>query len=482
MTSDPRPVAFVDLNLHLPKTSVNVAAIKSALTWRIEGAEKPTRIWSETDDYITVPRAFGNIVVDGGASWGLQLVHRGPTDYAKVAFQDSIVLDAQGTAGVQQAAFDALQTGRDGTLELYCGAGKTIVAFKHVVKVGRPALAVVDNDMLLQQWHRQASTHMKVPGGVAIWKGSNRPLPQSAFTVTTYQTLARRASLRLLTPEEQAWPGVILFDEGHHIGTPAFHHVASAFHGQRISLSATPARANGLHHITQHAIGGTLFSSLKPPLIPRILFLKMPTYLVEEVREGERQDQQFALLGAALASNPYRMAHLDKVLNGMVFGEERCVRVLTRSLLALTNMMSQWLENRIHLTPSSPDKEREKELARLLGKAKHVGALAYEVPPHVREEMLERPLLFSIAKYGREGLDNPKADTVVLHEPMVDEGLLQQVMGRPTRIYPGKKHPLVVVIVDDVSVFKSAARTMQRLLRNWPACKGGPLRYEVVSL
>jgi hypothetical protein len=111
----------------------------------------------------------------------------------------------------------------------------------------------------------------------------------------------------------------------------------------------------------------------------------------------------------------------------------------------------------------------------LIDTAQQSGLLTYDVPPQMRQEMLKsRRVIFAITKYGKEGMDCPELDTVILSSLFSDRNGLQQLMGRPTRPLPGKKTPTLVAIVDNVGQCIGMSQKLILHLREWPKEEGGP--------
>ncbi len=110
------------------------------------------------------------------------------------------------------------------------------------------------------------------------------------------------------------------------------------------------------------------------------------------------------------------------------------------------------------------------------------GLLIEEVDAKTRLRFVkEKMVIFSIAKYGREGLDNPDIDTVFVCEPFSSRNILQQLMGRPSRRRPNKKTPVFVVLEDDVGPCIGMCVKLRQHLRDWPEDEGGPFKYELIG-
>jgi hypothetical protein len=85
-------------------------------------------------------------------------------------------------------------------------------------------------------------------------------------------------------------------------------------------------------------------------------------------------------------------------------------------------------------------------------------------------------------KYGKEGLDAPHLDTILVSTPFSQKGGLQQLMGRITgRPMPGKKKCIVAFYRDNIGAMHGMCDKLEGHLRQWPIDEGGPLDFEHVN-
>ena len=110
------------------------------------------------------------------------------------------------------------------------------------------------------------------------------------------------------------------------------------------------------------------------------------------------------------------------------------------------------------------------------------GIMIGDIKLEERMKMLrEKQVVFSIMKYGREGLDEQSLDTVFVCEPMSQKNGLQQLMGRVLRKKAGKRTPVVVFFEDNIGPMIGMCTNLRRHLRSWPHDEGGPFTYEHVN-
>ena len=106
------------------------------------------------------------------------------------------------------------------------------------------------------------------------------------------------------------------------------------------------------------------------------------------------------------------------------------------------------------------------------------GLMIYDVEREQRRIAIkEKPVTFSIMKYGREGLDSKALDTVIIVDPQAQQGWIQQVMGRALRLSPGKQQPLIIIVEDAVGTIIGMCNKLRKHLRSWPLEDGGPYGY-----
>jgi hypothetical protein len=110
------------------------------------------------------------------------------------------------------------------------------------------------------------------------------------------------------------------------------------------------------------------------------------------------------------------------------------------------------------------------------------GMMTYGVKAGKRQEFLRsKNLVFAITKYGKEGMDCQALDTVLLSSLFSQKNGLQQLMGRPTRPMPGKKEPVLMMLVDDVGQCIGMSKKLQSHLRSWPKEEGGPYEFILIG-
>lgn len=553
--------AYVDTWLWVPRSLINVTATQSALSFvftdSYSNKQRVLCLWKEARHHLLVPRAFWD-----PSTIPCETVDCRPRYYKHVEFQSRILLDHRLSEldgrpallptgdTVQHASMTAMMEAMGGVLQLACGKGKTVVALEHIARRAVPALIVVDNTNLLEQWDREINTFLDVPGGLGYLM-SGHDTWKRAIVLATYHTLASRSEEM---PEEvRRWFGGIYFDEGHHVSAPVFSKCVDLIYGNRYALTATPKREDGWHVICDFHVGPVLFKDLRQSMKARLAFkwtnlqldLTNPTIAGATMDvNGEVHSSKVATFFGQWRERMWMI--MQDAMDAVAIG--RKVLVLSNSVDEVVNLMTMWTrgphaplytdiplptpqevgetlaplameEDELKSTVafikqckklpqmdpatetllqdaelrlqqyavykkvlSELTKRKKKFLKDLIEEKSTAGLMTYGVPPKVRQAYLDdRPVVFAITKYGKEGLDCPELDTVLVSSLFSGKNALQQLMGRPTRPRAHKKKPMVVFYVDNIGHCMGMSQKLQKHLREWPLEESGPFDYELIG-
>lgn len=563
---------YVDTWLWVPKTYINVEGTKQSLTHvmvdRYGGATKVLHLYREAPHHLLVPRAFWR-----AEELLFPVVDCRPRSYARVDFSSKVKLDhriqanAQGMDellptgdNVQQLSFDAMNGAMGGVLQLACGKGKTPTTLHFISEQKVPALVMLDNAQLLEQWRQEAEAFLDIPGGLGIIAAGQKDW-QKGLVLGTYTSVSNWVDTM---PEEvRRWFGGVYWDEGHHLSAPVFSKTAAAFYGRRYCLTATPEREDGLHVIADMHVGRVLHKDLTQPLKARFIFYwtglsldltdpscdvldknkelhasKVFRYFgrwkprlfriiqdaVDAVSTGRRVlvvgnsvDEVVNLMAVwTYGSNaklitdipfplpaeigekedPLELSDIDgqKLEKELERQKHKCMKLAndpktqpatnTRNSQKLIELETNWKKYEVYKKLLRLHEKRRREFIDALVEAKSTaGFMVYGVPASKRQEFVRtRMVTFAIMKYGKEGLDAPHLDTILVSSPFSNKGGLQQLMGRITgRPKPGKKKCIVVFYRDDVGPCHGMCKNLEKHLRNWPVDEGGPFDFESVN-
>jgi superfamily II DNA or RNA helicase len=442
-------------NLLIPKTEVNMTAVKTALSFVIGEEEvieegtgmllgmqpKLHELWDETEHHLIVPRAF--LSEETLKEFGFEWVDEAPDLVSKtrVKLPNKIVPRDK----VQEAALRAMRKHRGGTVNLACGKGKTVIALKYAVDLGKPTLVVVNAKALMHQWILEIQDKVGKEAKIGIIQGDRCEWKGCDFVLATVQALANKHSEWPM--EFRRYFGVVFYDEGHHLSAPHFVKSADLFFGDRFSLTATATRTDGLESIYQYHLGGIIYVYLKQDLIPDTVF-----HLLDWVPDDDQEA-------------------LSRDRNGMRHHGRLCIMLGTidwRNKLIVREVVKDVKEGRQVLCLSHSVEHGRTLLEmydKIVGKKSKAGLInGVDVDGEDRIPILTNSNpVFGTFQIAREALNKPTLDSLHVCTPFGNSNDLQQAWGRIQRNKEGKQRPRVRMY-EDVTI-PTCHRQLMKLRR-----------------
>jgi len=160
----------------------------------------------------------------------------------------------------QKEAYNAYIKGRengDGVIVLPTGKGKSILGLFIASELKQKALIIVHKDDLVDGWKKDAKLALGLrPRQVGIIKAKEFRIGKQ-ITITTIQTLSKLPPATICELKKEF--SMIIVDECHHTPARTFE-VASIFPAyDRIGLTATDMRNDGLGEVINFYLGGVCF-------------------------------------------------------------------------------------------------------------------------------------------------------------------------------------------------------------------------------
>lgn len=453
-------VAYLDTHLWLPTLRVgSLDHIRGTLTFEKDRFTL-VEAWESAPSHIKVPRNY--LSAASRERLPFPVVDSRFKAFPRVELTSEVILDAKHPGQTfQSEASRALLNTYDGILCLRCGAGKTVVALHSAAQLKTPILVVVGDKGLAAQWTKEIRWCLglkdddigKVGDGKFEWKKS--------VTVAVVNTLAQRSLDGTLPPEMLQHFGVVICDEAHIMAAPYFNAAVPPFQGRRWGLSATPIREDQFDPLLRYTFGDVVYTYLTPDLIPTVYFKKIDTRinLSDPLERAQVEDisgevHRNKLYGFFARERPDRVATIAKDIADAV--------AAGRNVIALTHSRDMCEALAAHF----PD----------------AGVCHADVKPAERlRRISECNPVIAIMQLGKQALDKPSLDTLMLCEPTTKEGVLQQIMGRILRPSESKKPPIMIVYEDRYirELFMMCAK-IRRKFNKWPSHKGGRIPYKVI--
>jgi len=202
---------------------------------------------------------------------------------------------------------------------------------------------------------------------------------------------------------------------------------------------------------------GQLFSDIAYPT-PAEMNLTTPAVRLSEIEVQQLQSNLYVVEGSIAAGT----------------GNIQNLQLIARSI---ADKLEQ--HNAFNKFEAEYNRRKKNYIKALVPRLKRCGIMIHKVAPALRKKFIdEQQVVFAITKYGKEGLDAPDLDTVLVSSLFSDKNILQQLMGRPTREKDGKKKPVIIFYEDNVKPIIAMCTKLRKHLRGWSHEDGGPYDYE----
>jgi superfamily II DNA or RNA helicase len=435
--------AYVANALWLPKRGLRIDPFKKSLEFIVKGQGGQITnlaMWEESTNHLICPREF--LQTSAYKNFKFPFVDLRP-QFQQVRFNDLVVPRNE----EQESAWKAFSANNNGILNLGCGKGKTKLALKKIAQRGMPTLVIVPDGGILSQWQesiygnkkKNLAPGLEFDGELGLIQGPvfNWAKPITLALVTTIALRIRDGAV----PEElYRYFGQVIYDEVHQIGAPMFSLTASPFYGDRIGLTATVQREDGLDPIYRYHIGEPFYKDIKQDLKPRIYFQQSPCdikYADAKINGMINISVLRSMLGRNLQSNVFRYWSIRMALDE------------GRKVLCLSHSKDQ-LRLFHKMFPGS-------------------GLIISETEKSERMDVLrDSQICFAIAKLGSTGIDDDRLDTLFWLTPFRSRIALQQSMGRIQRFLLGKKTPVMTVFEDWMAPpLRQLCRNLKGSLKEW---------------
>jgi superfamily II DNA or RNA helicase len=432
--------AYISNSLWLPKKFVPKKTLQMALEFTVaSGIDgiSTIKMWKESPHHIICPREF--LPPSKYTNFEFPFIDLRP-QFQKVQFKDLVIPRNE----EQWKAWEALKANNNGILNLACGKGKTKLAQKKIAQLGVPTLVIVPDGGMLDQWKRSiygdenTLPGLEYFGELGIVQGP--VFKKAPLTLALVSTLSLKIKKNLVSEDFFRYFGLIIYDEVHQVGAPVFSLTASPFYGDRIGLTATVNREDGLDPIYKYHIGEPFYTDLDQDLIPKIYFQQTPVNLnqnLAQVNDMTNIPMLRTMLGNDLTGNIHRYYSIKQAIDS------------GRKVLCLSHSKAQ-LKLMHAMFPNS-------------------GLIIQTTKREDRLDVLRNTNpCFAIAKLGSVGIDDDRLDTLFWLTPFRSKISLQQSMGRIQRYRPNKKEPIVVVFEDWMTKsLKSLCLAIKRSLKEW---------------
>lgn len=363
----------------------------------------------DTKGNMCVPRYFGT------ERFGNPVDKRPDPARASISFKGRLKDETRQHEAM--ACFSKTESG--GVLSLPCGFGKTTVALAIAGRLGIRTMIVVHKEFLANQWRERINQFC--PGStVGIVQGDRCEL-ECDFVIAMIQTMCQRE--HAIGSFDSI--GLLIVDEAHHIGAPAFSQFMFKLCPKyTLGLTATPERKDGLTRILYWFLGPAFFTVERENQAH--VEVRKLAFDCEEFNSGPPINR---IGKVSLVDIVNLLVGIDK-RNAMILDTVKECKSQDRRILILTDRRGHCFELQEAIE----------------GSGLYIGGMKEKD----LEESSKKQVIIATFSQAHEGLDIPSLDTVILATPHSD---VKQAVGRILRETHGKmNNPVIYDIVDHWSV------------------------------
>lgn len=400
-------------------------------------AEVPTYL--ETEDMLGMPRYFRTPYLE------FENIRDQTAPGYRISFKVTSGYREGQKSLIDSLAYEIANKRTGFIIDAPTGTGKTYLALRAIESIGRKALIVVSKSDLVDQWVEEILNHTDIPVdrigtgqmGSVDWEGKD-------IVISLVHTLA----LDRERPIFKQQFGVVVFDEVDKSVPPkTFASVAAMFPAKyRIGISATVARRDGLHSITDLHIGEHyLYMGKGQKMKAKVIVLPYNNAYAKEPPSHLTTMQKRGIILSQIEKDQQRNVYLCKFLKKLYQTEGRRTIVLsdrTKQLLDISKILETngIPKNDVgfytqSLRFPSVDKKGNKQ------------DITKKVPQSERDRAATSCKII-LATYGMlsTGTNIPDLSALLLATP---QSTIKQAAGRIERFMEGKKQPLVFDVLDE---------------------------------
>lgn len=343
---------------------------------------------------------------------------------------------------------DALISRGGGVLQLGTGMGKSIIAIKVMTMLQTKAIVVVNKIPLLNQW--KAEIEMFLPGArVGVIQGQKKvDVEGKHIVLAMLQSLARIDYPAELFEDF----GCVVIDEIHNTSSRVFSKVLSKLCCQyTVGLSATPKRSDGCEYVFKWHIGDIVYQSTgeRRGRVPHVHTVRLASKQYREVATTHRFTGQKQIQFTTMLTELTQMNARNRLLVQLI----KSYQAEGRTVLVLSDRRSHLQTIKMALDADT-------------GIAFTYGLFLGQMKQRDLEVSKACDVILATYQAFGEGVSKRELDTLILTTPkkyighlngakLNESGRLEQIVGRIFRKEHVERHPVIVDLFDNFSVYKA---------------------------
>ena len=386
--------------------------------------------WTDSDGQATLQDGFTHDIEDAARA------------YPDLALTPALQIEPR---DYQQAALDAWRAhGRQGSVVLPTGSGKTFLGLQAIADAGVSALVVTPTIDLMNQWHATLTNAFgaQLTDDIGVLGGGSHQI--GAVTVTTYDSAYRYIN------EYGDQFGLLITDETHHLAAETYLQIPEmTIAPSRLGLTATYERADGREELLEDRMGPVVYKEAVDNLAGEFLSEYETIQMSVELTSEERTeyDEEYQIYRDYVDSHDFdlwkeqgyaeflkRTSYDTQGRRALIAKQraERIARTATKKLDTLDNLLKRHHDDRVIVFTANND------FAYDISREFILPCITHQTDTDERTEILER---FRSGEYSMlatsqvldEGIDVPAANVGIILSGSASKRQYAQRLGRILR-------------------------------------------------
>ena len=319
-----------------------------------------------------------------------------------------------------------------GVLSIPCGWGKTVLGLKLICDLGVKTLVIVHKTFLVNQWKERIQQF--IPNAkIGIIQQNEIDIEDKDIVIGMVQSI----SMKEYNKDVFGDFGFVICDEVHRISSKIFSRALPKTSTKyTLGLSATPYRDDGLSKIFHWYLGDMLFKGVqgynKSVIVKCFNFTSKHPKFKDVINKFTKKASNSTMI-TNLTEIPKRNDFILDILKLILSEQDNEIK---RQILVLSDRIKH-----LELLKKNLDETKICTTGFYIGKMKE----------HELKESSDKDVIFGTYPMASEGLDIPSLNVVILSTP---KSKITQSVGRILRKESSEINPLVIDIIDSLSVFK----------------------------
>ena len=388
------------------------------------GKKPPSfKIFRENDTYMWIPRYYG--IKNIGEPSGTAI----KGDEINIKFLGTL---RSYQVPITDLCLEKLHSSGGGVLNMRCASGKTAMALYIAVMLKQKTLVIVHKTFLQDQWYDRIKQFTNAR--IGIIRQSKVDIEDKDIVIAMLHSI----SMHDYDPEIFKSFGTLIFDEVHHAPAKVFSRaLRKTGFFYTLGLSATLDRIDGLTRVIYWYIGDIMYqdnakAEQTTTQVKQITYFSHDPQFVEKklyTKKGLKPNMQ------KIITNICQIKDRNKILVDIItilLDADRKILLLSGRIEHLKCLKTQ-------------TDERIQETHQQYQTSFYIG----EMKDYERKDSVTADIIFASFEMAEEGLDIPDLNTLMMVTP---KSSIEQSVGRIMRKQNPEIYPLIIDIIDDVSL------------------------------